>query len=198
MNNLIVNNRSAPVERNSNVIRIKDGVIEDIFMHNRVGYVTVSYGIMGDFNMTHITFVTLIVNAGTRIQNEFGRNMVFSNLRVGMRINAIISSRMTMSYPPQSIAYEITVLNQTEPFHVTTGRVIEVDTRNNFLYTGNRRDMTPEMRFVVTNETCILDQRGRNIRLQDINPGDTVRVEHATFQTASIPPQTTAFCIRLL
>lgn len=198
MDNLTGTNRLDSTERNNDVIRIQDGVIEDTFMHNRVGYVSVSYGVMGDFNMIHVTFVTLIVNADTRIQNEAGRNMTFSDLRVGMRINAIISSRMTMSYPPQAVAIQITVLNQPESFHVTTGRVLEVDTRNNFLYTGNRGDMSSQMRFVVTDETCIFNQRGRRIRLGDIRPGDMVRVEHATFQTLSIPPQTTAFCIQLL
>ncbi|MGB4440515.1 MAG: hypothetical protein WBJ13_15125 [Sedimentibacter sp.] len=54
------------------------------------------------------------------------------------------------------------------------------------------------MRFVVTDATVIRDRRGRQIRLSNLRPGEFVRVEHANFQTMSLPPQTTAFNIQVL
>jgi hypothetical protein len=39
---------------------------------------------------------------------------------------------------------------------------------------------------------------GRRIRLSDLFSGLRVRVEHATFMTASIPPQTFAFVIQVI
>ncbi|HAQ40379.1 MAG TPA: hypothetical protein DCM73_05805 [Clostridiales bacterium] len=73
-----------------------------------------------------------------------------------------------------------------------------VDTDNSFLYTGNPNDIFSQMRFVITDATTIRDRRGRRIRLSDLRPGEFVRVEHAIFQTLSIPPQTTAFNVQVL
>ncbi len=72
---------------------------------------------------------------------------------------------------------------------------MEIDRNNNFLITGNPDDMMSQMRFVVNDMTEIYDRRGNRIRLRDLRPGQMVRVEHADFMTASIPPQTTAFSI---
>ena len=50
----------------------------------------------------------------------------------------------------------------------------------------------------MTDSTIILDRRGNRIQLENLRPGQMVRIEHATFQTASIPPQTTAFRVQVL
>lgn len=59
----------------------------------------------------------------------------------------------------------------------------------NFFQLGNmmRRD----------NAFVIITQ-GRNIGIENLRPGQLVRINHANFQTASIPPQTTAFSIQVL
>ena len=73
-----------------------------------------------------------------------------------------------------------------------------IDLHNGFLYTGIPGKIPNEnqIRFVVTENTPILDRRGSRIRLRDLKQGDRVRVEHADFMTASIPAQTTAFAIK--
>lgn len=187
-------------QRNSRfVITAEDAFIEEIFTDSRsgTGYVTISYGVPGDFCMINMEVVTLVVNRDTIIRDQFGQNMRFRDLREGMRVDAEFSSIMTRSIPPQSRAYRITVITQSDT-STTEGRVLEVDTRNGFLLTGRADDIYSQMRFVITDATVIRNRRGRRIRLRDIRPGDFVSVEHANFQTMSLPPQTTAFNVQVL
>lgn len=181
--------------RNDNSIRVQDAFIEEIFTANRTCYVTISYGVMGDFSMIHMELVTLIVSQDTIIRDQFGQNLPMRSLREGMVIDAEFSSAMTMSIPPQARAFIIIVKNNTGSSIIRVDRVLDVDTSNNFLYTGSANDLLSQMRFVITNSTSIWDRRGNRIRLRDLRPGQNVRVEHANFQTASIPPQSTAFSV---
>ncbi len=178
------------------VITAENAFIESVYTDNRTGYVTISYGIMGDFCMMHVQVVTLVVGNDTILLDQFGQPISLGDLREGMVVYAEFSSAMTRSIPPQARAFRIIVLDNN--FAVTEDRVAYVDSVNNFLYTGNPNDINTQMRFVITDATIIKDRRGRLIRLRDLRPGDFVRVEHAVFQTASIPPQTTAFNVRVL
>lgn len=197
MDDFLVNNqRSRP--SGNNVIRAEDAFIENISSDNRTGYVTISYGVMGEFCMVHMEMVTLVVNRDTIIRDQFGQTLSFNDLREGMIVDAEFSAAMTRSIPPQSTAFRITVINQNSNSQITEGRVLSVDTRNNFFLTGNPNDIYSQMRFAVSDSTVIRDRRGRQIRLRDLRPGDLVRVEHANFQTMSIPPQTTAFNVQVL
>lgn len=182
-----------------NVINVEDAIVEEISadFRTQTGYVTISYGVMGNFNIIHMELVSLIVSRDTIIRDQFGQNMTLRDLREGMRVDAEFSSSMTRSIPPQARAFRITVINQIDTA-VTEGRVIDVDTRNGFLLTGRPNDIYSQMRFVITDATVIRNRRGRRIRLRDIRPGDFVVVEHANFQTMSIPPQTTAFDVQVL
>lgn len=183
---------------NDKIIRTRDSIIEEIIIDRNTGFVTISYGVMGDFNMIHMELVTLVVSRNTIIQDQSGRNMNLFDLREGMVVNAEFSSAMTFSIPPQSRAYRITVVNRNVNSNSTVGRVLAVDLRNGFLYTGKENDRSSQMRFVITNSTSILDRNGIQIPLRNIRTGQRVRVEHATFQTPSIPPQTTAFVVQIL
>jgi len=140
----------------------------------------------------------LIVSQDTIIRDQFGQNLSLRDLRESMVIDAEFSSAMTMSIPPQARAFRIIVKRNEGSSVVTVGRVLSIDTRNNLLYTGSPNNISSLMRFVITNSTTIWNRRGRQIRLSDIRLGQTVRVEHATFQTPSIPPQTTAFNVWII
>jgi hypothetical protein len=85
-----------------------------------------------------------------------------------------------------------------EDINVTIDRVATVDAPNNYLITGNPYDMNDQIRFNISSDTVLLDQNGNQISLWDITPGQLVRVEHAIFQTLSIPPQSPAFLIQIL
>jgi hypothetical protein len=151
--------------------------------------------------MTHINLVTLLVDRNTIIRNRRGQRISVRDLSVGNVVDAEFSAAMTRSIPPQSRAYRITVVRENvNPYpnpnfnpNIVEDRIMEVDTRNNFFYTGNPNDIMSQMRFVVNNMTEIYDRRGNRISLRDLRPGQMVRVEHADFMTMSIPPQTTAF-----
>jgi hypothetical protein len=184
--------------RGRNVITAENAFIEEISIDNRTGYVTISYGVLGDFNVINMEIVRLVVSRDTIIRDQFGNPMSIRELREGMRVDAVFSAAMTRSIPPQARAYRITVINDNMQSSFTEGAVLEVDLANGFLYTGNPFDIMSQTRFVVTDSTTIRDRRGRRIRLRNLRPGNFVRVEHANFMTASIPPQTTAFDIQVL
>ena len=183
--------------RGRNTITAENAFIEDINIDNRTAYVTISYGVLGDFNTINMEIVTLIVGRDTVIMDQLGQSTSIRDLREGMRVDAVFSAVMTRSIPPQSRAYRITVISDMQS-SFNEGRVLEVDPANRFLYTGIPFDIMSQTRFVVTDATTIRDRRGRIIRLRDLSPGDFVRVEHANFMTMSIPPQTTAFDIQIL
>lgn len=183
---------------NDDAIFARNSVIEEIRIDRNTGFVTISYGVMGDFNMVHMELVTLIVTRETRIQDQSRRNLSLGDLREGMIVDAEFSSAMTMSIPPQSRAFRITVVNRNMTSNVTVGRVLWVDLRNRFLYTGNVTNQSSQIRFVITNNTAIFDSNGNRILLGNIRPGQRVSVEHANFQTQSIPPQTTAFQVQVI
>lgn len=195
---LMGNNDVFSLRRRVNVIFANNAIIEEISRDNRTSYVTISYEAMDANCMTNMSVVRLVVNRNTVIRDQFGQPMSVNDLREGMLVNAEFSSAMTRSIPPQANAYRITVLNQNEAFVITEDTVIGVDPRNNFLLTGDPYNMYDQMRFVVNESTVIRDRRGNRIRLTDLRPGQVVRVEHANFQTASIPPQTTAFSIQVI
>lgn len=195
MDNNIINAQNRSDNR---TIRVRDALIEEIFSDRNAGYVTISYGDIGDFNMIHIRVVTLLVGRDTIIQNQGGQQLLLRDLRVGMSVDAVFSAAMTSSIPPQARAYEITVLQGSRSSDTKEGTVIMVDGRNNFLIAGNSRNISNQIRFNVTPDTLILDRRGNRITLFDIRPGQRVRIEHANSMTFSIPPQTTAFRIQVL
>ncbi len=199
MEDFSVSSQSNGCPCNDDIIRTRDSIIEEIRIDRNTGFVTISYGVMGDFNITHMELVTLIVSRDTIIRDRAGRNMSLTDLREGMVVDAEFSSAMTFSIPPQSRAYRIIVVNKNiEPSRTTVGRVLSIDFRNGFLYTGNANDLSSQMRFVITDSTTILDRNGRRIPIGNIRLGQRVRVEHATFQTPSIPPQTTAFVVQMI
>ena len=189
------------LNRRNRAINVEDAVIEEIFQDNNVSYVTISYGVLGDFNTINMELVRLVVDRNTIIRDRRGRRMGVRDLRVGNVVDASFSTAMTRSIPPQSRAFSITLIreyvNPIQPGfpNIVEDRIMEVDRNNNFLITGNPFDMMSQMRFVVDNSTEIFDRRGNRIRLRDLRPGQMVRVEHADFMTMSIPPQTTAFRI---
>ncbi len=198
MEDFSISGQSNRDRKDDEVIRTRDSVIEEIRSDKNTGFVTISYGVMGDFNIIHMELVTLIVTRDTIIQDRSGRNLRFRDLREGMVVNAEFSSAMTRSIPPQARAFRIVVVKRNEVFNTTIGRVLKVELRNGFLYTGKANDSSSQMKFVITNSTLILGRNGNEISLRDIRVGQKVRVEHAKNQTFSIPPQSTAFVVQII
>lgn len=198
MDNSTLRHQENAANLNTKVNTVLDATIERIFSSENTRYVTISYRVVDQYFMVHKNFITLVVGPNTIINNQFGQNFSFNDLRLGMLIDADLSSAMTFSIPPQARAFRIIVSYKNWPFNSKMGRVLEVDAKNRFLYTGNANDINSQIRFVITNSTQILDRSGNRIRLEALKPGQLVRIAYATFMTMSIPPQTTAFRVQLL
>jgi len=182
-----------------NVMRVENALIQEVVTNNRrTGYILISFEVPDENNQIYSDQIRLNVGNHTVILNEAGESLLLTDLVKGMRIDAEFSSAMTRSIPPQSNAYRIIVLNEEPSVNVTTDRVVSVDVNNGFLLTGNPYDMYDQIMFSISDSTIILDQNSNPIPLAAIQPGQLVRVEHANYQTLSIPPQTPAYRVQVL
>lgn len=176
-------------------IRVRNAVIEKIESDRGTTFVTIRYGNRPNEREER---VRLVVSRETRIVNEEGGRIPVRDLEEGMRVDATFSEAMTRSIPPQAQAIRIRVKEPVRRTEVTFGRIWEVNTRDNFILVMRNQNLTDIIRFNVGDETRIEDIFGRRIRLSRLVPGLRVRVEHADFMTASIPPQSPAFEIRMV
>ncbi|BCJ97157.1 hypothetical protein [Anaerocolumna chitinilytica] len=181
------------------IIHVDNALIEEVAANTEsTGYILIYYEVSDENNMTSMQEIRLNVANNTIIIDEKGISLNMYDLQEGMRIDADFSSAVTRSIPPQSSAYRILVLQEEASFYITTDRVVSVDTINGLLLTGNPYDMYDQMMFNISDETMILDQNGNAIPLEAIQPGQKVRVEHAIYETLSIPPQSPAYLVQVL
>lgn len=189
-------NVQGPFERG---VRITGATVEEVSSGRGGNYIIVSHGLPGPAaGLTMIELLRLNITRDTVIRSRNGRRANLRDIRAGMKINALHSSRMTASIPPQAEAYEITLLTEAPAVNVKTDRIVEVNPQNAFIITGNPRRPQEQIRFNISPSTSIFDRSGRRIRLCELRVGQRVRVEHAAFMTRSIPPQTTAYVIRVV
>lgn len=182
------------------IITAEDAIIVSVFRGKRTGYVTIAYEVMDQNQMVHVNIVTLVVGRDTRMRDQFGNRIGLRHLREDMVINAKFSSAMTRSNPPQAMAYSIIVVKENESSIIEVGRVLRVEEASGFDYllTGYANDIYSQMRYVISDMTMLRDKNGRRINLREIKPGDMVRIERASFQTLSIPPQTSALTVQII
>ena len=181
----------------NSMINISNGLIDDIRFDRSTAFVTITYQDCANCPGSRQT-VTLVTTNNTLIFDECGNIIPARDLRTGMTVNATFSSAMTRSIPPQATAFIIRVVRRPQNDSVTTGRIINVDRQNPSITTISDGNISSAIRFNISPDTIILNRVGRPIELSRLVPGLRVRVRHATFMTASIPPQTTAFEIRVL
>ena len=179
----------------NSTIRISNGIIENISFDNNGTFVTISYADCP--NCARDQRVRLVVGNNTRILDEFNNRIPVSDLRTGMNVDAVFSSAMTRSIPPQSTAFLIRVRRRPVGDHIARGRIINIDhpDRNFTILSGG---ISSAIRFNVPRNAIILDILGRPISFSSLRPGFRVQVRHASFMTASIPPQTTAFEVQVI
>lgn len=197
------NDPRGAIIRQGNLLRINNALVEESSCLNASsGHVILSYSAPTANQMVTIQTIRLNVSRNTVILNSFGQNLSLCQIRKGMWVNAVFSSRMTRSIPPQAHAYLIAVQRASQspnlPSAVTTDRIVSVNTQNGFLTTGSPLNLNQQTRFVISNATPVTDQLGRSVGIRALRPGQLVRITHANFQTASIPPQTTAYRIQIL
>lgn len=188
-----------PMVQQGNVMRINNAFVEDVSCFNNFnGHILVSYSVPERNNTNSIQNIQLNLNRGTTVLNSFGQSICLCCIQAGMWVNVIFSTRMTMSIPPQANAFLVKIQRSPRPSSsITRGRIILIDFDNNFLITEAPNNAN-QTKFIITSSTSITNRSGVPIRLNALHPGQMVRITHANFQTASIPPQTTAFNIQLL
>lgn len=179
------------------VINVLDAIIDEITTNRNNTLVTITYRNCPTCREPEQT-ITLVVNPDTVVRNERGGSARVNELREGMVINASFSAAMTRSIPPQAQAFLIIIVKRPDTRETTIGRIAEVNPRNDFILVIRNQNPSSAIRFHISQETVILDPIGRRIPLNRLRPGLRVRVEHASFMTASIPPQTTAFTIQVI
>lgn len=183
------------------IMRVENALAEDVVMQTEnTGFMVISYAVTEPGHTISIQTLRLNVNRHTAILNSFGQTVCLCEIQKGMWIDAVFSPMMTRSIPPQSSAFLIMIRrgNSASGTTVTTDRIAWIDFDNHFLYTGNRNDINSQIRFTISDTTVITDRSGKPFSLRFLRPGQMVRITHADFQTASIPPQTNAYHIQLI
>lgn len=178
-------------------INISNGTIEEISSERDTTFVTVTYMDRQNNRRTEQT-VRLVVSPRTIILSANGAFVSVAALRVGMTVNASFSSAMTRSIPPQAAAYVIEIVRRSVSDNTTIGRILDVNRDNRSFTTISGQELSTVIRFNVPENAVIFDRLGRTANFSRLTPGIRVQVRHASFMTASIPPQTTAFEIRIL
>ena len=182
---------------NTFLTQITNGTIEEIEMGRNGSFVLVSYRDCPNCSRDNQT-IRLNVGNNTVITDENSDRIALSDLRVGMTVNAAFSNATTRSIPPQASAFVIQVVGRPRNDNVTVGRIVDVNRQGRSFTTISDGNPNSIMRFNVTNDTQILNGMGRPMNFSNLVPGLRVRVRHAAFMTMSIPPQTTAFEVRVI
>lgn len=182
---------------NDSFTTINRGRIEEISRDNRNTLITVAYR-RGPRRDDMEERLRMVVTNRTLIFDEYGNLIRPEDLFRDMIINAVVSSEMSRSMPPQATAYAIRILRRPVADNVITGRIIDVDRDSRMFTIVNGNNPNSIIRFSVPMNTPVYDIQGRPMGFARLFPGLRVQVRHADFMTASIPPQTTAFEIRVL
>lgn len=194
-------------------MNITNGIVTEIVERMGNAFLTVEYG-QGEV-------IRLLVDEGTTILNNNCEELMWSDLQEGAVIDARASDTMTRSIPPQAMAYLIRLVREARPENpgpgmppnpgmspgpgkppreedVTVGRIWNIDRNNRRFDTITGQDFSTLTRFNVPEDARILNRMGRPMEFSGLMIGMRVEVRHANFMTASIPPQTTAYEVRVL
>lgn len=182
---------------NNSVSTLSDGLIESIDRNRGTTFLTISYSDRRNQRRRNQT-IRLVVSNSTLILDEFNNRIPASRLTRGMIVNASFSSATTRSIPPQSNAFTIQIVSRLPIHNVVAGRIVNIDRADRTFTTISDGNPSSSIRFHVPREARIWDIFGRPMNFSNLVPGLRVRVNHAPFMTASIPPQTTAYEIRVI
>lgn len=177
-------------------MQINDAIIEEVFFQQGFGYVTITYMTYGSGQRRRR--LQLILGRNTRVEDQFGQPLPKRELEEGMVIDAIVTGIRYDGRPPQANALLIRIVKRSQETSITTGIILQVNPQLQNILVMKRNNPQDTIQFNVTPYTLIRGARGLQLQLQDLMPGDRVRVVHANFMTFSIPPQTTAYEIKVL
>lgn len=179
------------------VNRISNATIEEISKDRNNTLVTVVYRDRKN-NRGEDQRVRMVVGPGTVVVKMDGTRGTDADLREGMVVNAILSIASTRSIPPQSEAFFVEIVKGGMEDVTTIGRIVDIDRMGRNFTTISDGNFTSIVRFNVPPNIPITNRMGKTLDFSNLVPGMRVEVRHANFMTASIPPQTTAYEIKVL
>lgn len=183
---------------NDFLTQITNGTIDAVETGRSGSFVLVSYSDYPNCNRNNQQ-IRLNVTGNTVIMDENSNRIPVTDLRVGMTVNAAFSNATTRSIPPQSAAFVIQVIRRPQNNNqVTVGRIVDINRQNRSFTTVSDGNLSSVVRFNLADNAQIINGFGRPMNFSGLMPGLRVRVRHAAFMTASIPPQTTAFEVRVV
>jgi len=184
---------------NDFLTQITNGTIDAVETGRSGSFVLVSYSDCPSCSRNNQQ-IRLNVTGNTVIMDENSNRIPVTDLRVGMTVNAAFSNATTRSIPPQSAAFVIQVIRrpQNNNNNITVGRIVDINRQNRSFTTVSDGNLSSVIRFNLADNAQIINGFGRPMNFSGLMPGLRVRVRHAAFMTASIPPQTTAFEVRVV
>lgn len=179
----------------NSIINVSDAIIDSVDFGNR--FITISYDECINCVQSEQT-VRLIISDDTMIFDERGNTISERELRPGMTVNVAFSSAMTRSIPPQAAAIMIRIVERPMSDRTTEARILDIDRQNRSFTAISDSNLSSITRYNVPIDAVVLDIAGRPMDFGRLMAGMRVRIRHASFMTASIPPQTTAFEVRVI
>ncbi|OKP99680.1 copper amine oxidase N-terminal domain-containing protein [Paenibacillus sp. P46E] len=149
--------------------------------------------------------IVLNVGKDTHLVRKDGSELTFSELHIGMTIEAQHSLISTRSLPPQTPAYRITVLDAESPeeFLGTAGTIQQVMTAGDGTASIRIRGSAlseksqNEVVLRLTEATVVVNSNGEAVSPADLTEGAEVIGFYSPFLTRSLPPTGTALKVVL-
>jgi hypothetical protein len=150
--------------------------------------------------------IVLNVGEDTVFQTADGKALAFSDLAIGMEVEVEHSMAATMSLPPQTAVYKITVLSQLEEKDVigTSGTIEEARTNDKgevslVIKGAGLTDHSPaEVVLQLTEKTVLVNADGEAIEAAQLEKGAKVVGFYTPRLTKSLPPIGTALKVVLV
>ena len=179
------------------VNRISNATIEEISRDRNNTLLTAVYRERKN-NRGEEQRIRMVAGPGTVVVNRNGARGMISDITVGTMVNAIVSEAATRSIPPQAEAFFIEIVKEGMDKSTTIGRIIDIDRTGRTITTISDGDFTSIIKFNIPENIPIMNRMGREMDFNALFPGMRVEIQHGNFMTASIPPQTTAYEIKVL
>lgn len=144
--------------------------------------------------------VVLNVGEDTAIEMADGTKLALKDLHIGMTVKAEHSMIMTMSLPPQTPTYKITVLDEQKQNDLlgTAGTIEEVqkDDEGNISITvkgsGLSEQSQQEVVLRISKDTVLINNDGQAVKSSELVKGAKVMGFYSPMLTKSLPPIGTA------
>lgn len=146
-------------------------------------------------NGTGTEGIVLNVDQNTVIRDEEGKGIEFKDLAKGMKIEAVHSLAMTMSLPPQTYAYEISVKSDKEETEqlATAGAITDINADGGSLRVtikgkGLTEQSPNEVVLNLTPETVVVNKDGKTLKASDLADDAEIIGYYSPVLTKSLPP----------